>query len=177
MLPNAVIGLGANLADRQAQIADAARRIDRHHPIAAVSTLYECDAVGPPQPRYLNAAVLLNGPIDPRALLTELLEIERGLGRERRERWGPRTIDLDILFAGDTSVELPELTIPHARLVERTFALRPLLDLLPNACDPKTHRPYRALLQTLTEPKLRVVAAPSDWCGLPKHAKSRVDIA
>ena len=145
------------------KITEAARRLAELCPILGASALYECDAVGPTQPRFLNAAVLLQPELDPESLLKELLEIERQLGRVRRERWGPRRIDLDILFIDAISLDLPGLVVPHARLSERTFALRPLLDVLPMARDPKTGRPYHELLDRLTEPTLHRVAASTDW--------------
>ncbi len=114
--------------------------------VLARSKVYETKAVGPPQPDYLNAAILVEctRPLD--ELMTSLLEVERGLGRERRERWAPRTIDLDILWAEDTILATPHLTVPHAHLHERSFAVKPLLDVVPDATDPNTRALYADLV-------------------------------
>lgn len=100
----------------------------------AHSSVYETAPVGPPQPDYLNAAVLCETALEPLALFDVMLEIERGLGRVRAEKWGPRTIDLDLLFIEGRSVDDdPRLVVPHPHLLERAFALLPLLDVLPDA--------------------------------------------
>jgi 2-amino-4-hydroxy-6-hydroxymethyldihydropteridine diphosphokinase len=101
--------------------------------VTARSAVYETAPVGPPQPDYLNAAVLVETSMAPLALFDAMLAIERELGRVRLEKWGPRTIDLDLLFIQDVSVNDPRLVVPHPHLRERAFALLPLLDVLPNA--------------------------------------------
>ena len=110
--------------------------------VERTSRVYETAAVGPPQPDYLNAAALVTYEGEAAALLEELLGIERGLGRVRGERWGPRTIDLDLLWAADLTVRTPTLELPHPRLAERAFALVPMLDVAPDARDPRTGSPY-----------------------------------
>ena len=109
--------------------------------------MYETEALvlagAPPQPKYLNAAVLLETDLEPEALLDRLLEIERAHGRERREKWGPRTIDLDILWIDGVSFATEKLVVLHPHLRERAFALRPLLDVAPTAKDPETRAGYR----------------------------------
>jgi 2-amino-4-hydroxy-6-hydroxymethyldihydropteridine diphosphokinase len=130
----AYVGVGANLGDREATIR-AAR--DALPGVVAVSELRETDPVGVlDQPPFLNGAVALETELAPRELLDTLLAIERELGRERRERWGPRTIDLDLLLYGDETIDEPGLTVPHPRLHERRFALEPLLDLDPELAIP-----------------------------------------
>ncbi len=115
-----------------------------------LSPLYETTPVGgPPQPDYVNAAVVLRTNLDPRALLTAALEIEIAHGRVRRERFGPRTLDVDILWIEAVSLEEPSLVVPHARLHERAFALVPLLDVAPDAADPRTGWPLAAWLSSL----------------------------
>ena len=108
----------------------------------ACSRVYETKPVGgPPQGDFLNAAVLVSW--EEGDLLEALQAIERDLGRERDVRWGPRTIDLDILWAEDRIIsDPPRLVVPHPRLHERAFALAPLLDVVPDAVDPKTKQPY-----------------------------------
>jgi 2-amino-4-hydroxy-6-hydroxymethyldihydropteridine diphosphokinase len=130
----AFVGLGANLGDRERTIREALRLLDAHEgvTVAAVSTLRETDPVGVvDQPRFLNGVAALDTALSPRALLDLLLDVERGLGRVRAERWGPRTIDLDLLLYGDEIVDEPGLTIPHPRLHERRFVLEPLTELAP----------------------------------------------
>jgi 2-amino-4-hydroxy-6-hydroxymethyldihydropteridine diphosphokinase len=125
----AYVGLGANLGDREATIGAAVAALPG---VVAVSRLRETEPVGVVgQPPFLNGAVLLETDLPPRELLGRLLAIERELGRERRERWGPRTIDLDLLLYGDVVVDEPGLTVPHPRLHERRFALEPLAELDP----------------------------------------------
>ncbi len=133
-MTRAYVGVGANLGDREATIRAA---IDALPGIVGVSELRETDPVGVvDQPAFLNGAVALETELSPRELLDALLAVERDLGRERRERWGPRTIDLDLLLYGDETIDEPGLTVPHPRLHERRFALEPLLDLDPEVAIP-----------------------------------------
>jgi 2-amino-4-hydroxy-6-hydroxymethyldihydropteridine diphosphokinase len=133
-MTRAYVGVGANLGDREATIRAA---LDALPGVVGVSTLRETDPVGVvDQPPFLNGAAVLETELPPRELLETLLAVERELGRERRERWGPRTIDLDLLLYGDESIDEPDLTVPHPRLHERRFALEPLLDLDPELSIP-----------------------------------------
>jgi 2-amino-4-hydroxy-6-hydroxymethyldihydropteridine diphosphokinase len=134
----AYVGVGANLGDREATIRAA---IEALPDVVAVSALRETEPFGVTgQPPYLNGAVALETELAPRELLDRLLEIERSLGRERREpghvRWAPRTIDLDLLVYGDATVDEPGLTVPHPRLHERRFVLEPLAELDPGLVVP-----------------------------------------
>src|SRR6266540_2141687 len=122
-----VIGLGANLGDRLAALKSAVLALQEHGIVLAVSDLYESAALGPPQPDFLNAAVLLESSLNPQRLLVELLAVERAHGRQRRERWGPRTLDLDLLDSPGLVLTGSELTLPHPELLRRAFALGPLL--------------------------------------------------
>ena len=134
----AYVGLGSNLGDREAMIRAAIAALPG---VVAVSELRETDPVGvTEQPAFLNGAVALETALSARELLESLLAIERSLGRERRERWGPRTIDLDLLLYGRETVDEPELTVPHPRLHERRFALEPLADLDPELVVPRLGR-------------------------------------
>jgi 2-amino-4-hydroxy-6-hydroxymethyldihydropteridine diphosphokinase len=126
-MKRAYVGVGANLGDREATISAALGALPG---VVGVSELRETEPVGVvDQPRFLNGAVALETELSARELLETLLGIERDLGRERRERWGPRTIDLDLLLYGDETIDEPGLTVPHPRLHDRRFALEPLLDL------------------------------------------------
>ncbi len=130
-----VVGIGANLGDRLATMSEAVRRIASLAHVLAVSRVYETDPVGgPEQPPFLNAAIAIAWEGEPLALLDRLQAIERDLGRVRDVRWGPRTIDLDVLWIeGGARIDDPRLVVPHPRLHERAFALRPLLDVAPDA--------------------------------------------
>ena len=133
-MTRAYVGVGANLGDREATIRAA---LDALPGVVAVSALRETDPVGVlDQPLFLNGAAVLETELAARELLETLLAVERELGRERGERWGPRTIDLDLLLYGGETINEPGLTVPHPRLHERLFALEPLLDLDPELAIP-----------------------------------------
>jgi 2-amino-4-hydroxy-6-hydroxymethyldihydropteridine diphosphokinase len=136
----AFVGLGSNLGDREGTIARAVELLSAAAgvEVVAVSQLRETEPWGPvEQPAYLNGAVQLETELSPRALLDVLLAVEQALGRDRTgERWGPRTIDLDLLLYDDVEVDAPGLTVPHPRLHERRFALEPLAELAPDAVVP-----------------------------------------
>jgi 2-amino-4-hydroxy-6-hydroxymethyldihydropteridine diphosphokinase len=141
----AYVGLGANLGDREETIRRAVERLDAEAGIevVAVSTLRETEPVGyVDQPPFLNGAAVLETELAPGDLLGCLLAIERELGRVRGEgpRFGPRTIDLDLLLYGDCVVDEPGLSIPHPRLAERRFALEPLHELNPLLALPSGRR-------------------------------------
>lgn len=133
-MTRAYVGVGANLGDRRATIEAAVAALPG---VVAVSALRETEPVGVVgQQSFLNGAVALETELSPRELLQTLLEVERSLGRERRERWGPRTIDLDLLLYGEETIDEPGLTVPHPRLHERRFALEPLAELEPELVVP-----------------------------------------
>jgi 2-amino-4-hydroxy-6-hydroxymethyldihydropteridine diphosphokinase len=128
----AYVGLGSNLGDREATVRRALELLGERVVVAAVSSLRETDPVGlVDQPCFVNAAARVETELSPGELLDVLLGVELELGRERRERWGPRTIDLDLLLYGDSAVDERGLTVPHPRLHERRFALEPLAELDP----------------------------------------------
>ena len=151
-MPRAYVGLGANLGDREAALRAALAALDATEGIEviAVSTFRETDPVDYlDQPRFLNAAAALDTTLSPRELLDALLEVERSLGRTREgPRFGPRTIDLDLLLYGDESLERPGLTVPHPRLHRRVFVLEPLAELDPGLVVPG-HGPLETLLLKL----------------------------
>jgi 2-amino-4-hydroxy-6-hydroxymethyldihydropteridine diphosphokinase len=136
----AYIGLGANLGDREAMLRSALEQLGAEPGIdvMAVSKLRDTDPVGiTDQPRFLNAAAAVETDLTARELLDRLLGIERRLGRTREApRFGPRTIDLDLLLYGDEQIDDPGLEVPHPRLHERLFALEPLADLDPDLVVP-----------------------------------------
>ena len=150
-----VLGLGSNLGDRLEFLRAAARKLQQHAQITGVSALYETDPVGPQQPDYLNAALRLQSDLIPGQLLELLLGVERALGRERLERWGPRTLDLDLLFITGQAVDMPGLVVPHRELTRRAFALLPLLDVMPDAADPTTGERYADVARMLDRTGVR----------------------
>lgn len=145
------IGLGSNLGDREHFLREAARALGRIDAVAVLrhSSLYDTAAVGPEQPRYLNAVVELECGLSPRRLLTICKQIERDLDRAPGDRWSPRTIDLDILMWGAEVVAEPDLQVPHLELHNRRFALEPLCELTPDARHPVIGRTLAELLRSL----------------------------
>ena len=135
-MTRAYVGLGANLGDREATMRRAIELLGDE--VVAVSSFRETDPVGyEDQPRFLNGAVALETELSPRELLDRLLAVERELGRTRDgPRYGPRTIDLDLLLYGEAVVDEPGLRVPHPRLAERRFALEPLAELDPGLTIP-----------------------------------------
>jgi 2-amino-4-hydroxy-6-hydroxymethyldihydropteridine diphosphokinase len=128
----ALLGLGANLGDPAATLREAKERLGMLGRVSAVSSLYRTPPWGlADQPPFVNAALALETALEPRELLAALKDLERELGRTPTFRWGPRAIDLDILAYDGVRLEEPELTIPHARLAERAFALVPLAEIAP----------------------------------------------
>jgi 2-amino-4-hydroxy-6-hydroxymethyldihydropteridine diphosphokinase len=130
----AYLALGSNLGDRAGALAAAvaALRALPGTEVLAESSVYETAPVGPvPQPDYLNAAVSIRTGLGPRELLDRCLAIERDLGRVRAERWGPRTIDIDLLAYGGLRMSEPDLILPHPRIAERAFVLLPLSEIAP----------------------------------------------
>ncbi|MEJ2289252.1 MAG: 2-amino-4-hydroxy-6-hydroxymethyldihydropteridine diphosphokinase [Deinococcales bacterium] len=141
--PAALVALGSNLGDPLEQLRRAAAALERLATVCRWSPVYRTAPVGGPpgQPAYLNAVAML-APFpawsSPEALLEGLLAIERQQGRVRRERWGPRTLDLDLLALGDAVVASSRLTLPHPRMMERSFVLAPLCDRTPDWRHPVT---------------------------------------
>jgi 2-amino-4-hydroxy-6-hydroxymethyldihydropteridine diphosphokinase len=147
----AFVGIGSNLGDREAHLSRAIELLSAEDgvEVSGVSKIRETEPVGPvEQGPFLNGAVRVETELPPRGLLDRLLGIEQRLGRVRHERFGPRTIDLDLLLYGEDVVEEPGLTLPHPRLKERRFALEPLVDLDPDLTIPGVG-PISALLAEL----------------------------
>lgn len=144
----AYLGLGSNLGDRLAHLQAAVDGLaaSPHVRVVAVSQVYETTPVGGPQQGdYLNAVVAVDTTLEARELLGVAQDLEQQEHRVRRERWGPRTLDVDVLLVGDTRVSEPDLVVPHPRLTERAFVLVPLADVAhewePGACDRAGVRP------------------------------------
>lgn len=131
----AAIGLGGNIGDAAAAIAEALMRLDAHPDVtvAAVSSLYRTPPWGKTdQDWFFNACAVVRTTLRPVALLEACLDVEKAMKRQRLERWGPRTIDLDVLTYDKVTMETAELTLPHPRMTERGFVLLPLAEILPD---------------------------------------------
>lgn len=146
----AYVALGANLGDRAHNLRDALRRLGATPGVRVtrVSTFVENPSVGgpPDAPPFLNGAAAVETTLDPHALLTRLLEIERELGRVRGERNDPRTVDLDLILYGDLILDAPHLTLPHPRMHERPFVLGPLAEIAGDAQHPVRRTSIRDML-------------------------------
>ena len=139
------LGLGSNLGDRQQNLQTAVDELGKIIKLTAASAVYETPPWGvTDQPAFLNACVRGETELEAEALLDEIKQIEQTVGRTKTYRWGPREIDIDILFYGDEIISSQRLTIPHPRLHERDFVLVPLNDIAPGIIHPK-------LGQTLTQ--------------------------
>jgi 2-amino-4-hydroxy-6-hydroxymethyldihydropteridine diphosphokinase len=168
----AFIGLGSNLGDRLGNLSTAVGLLaaEPGFSFRRVSLAYESEPVGPPQPRYLNAVAQVGTLLSPRATLQRLQAIEEQMGRIRRERWGSREIDLDLLLYGSRVVEETGLYVPHPLLAGRAFALVPLAEIAPGFILPQASvsaaeardrlpreqlegvLPYRPIRRPLSEP-------------------------
>jgi 2-amino-4-hydroxy-6-hydroxymethyldihydropteridine diphosphokinase len=138
-LTTVLVALGSNLGDRRGHLEQALGRLAATSGVRSVRAgdAFETDPVGgPPQGPFLNACVLLETDLDPRQMLAALRAVEAGASRVRQERWGPRTLDLDLLLHGDTLLEEPDLTVPHPRMLERAFVLIPAAELAPDLVHP-----------------------------------------
>lgn len=132
------IALGSNLGDSRKILEAALKNLDQTPGITvkAYSSWYKTAPVGPPQPDYLNGCAILSVQQSPQELLETLLGVERDFGRVRLERWGPRTLDLDLLLFDNLILETPNLQIPHPRMTQRAFVLLPLAEIAPHWIEP-----------------------------------------
>jgi len=150
----AYLGIGSNLGDRLAHLqfaVDGLAAADGVE-VVAISAVYETDPVGPEQPDYLNACVAGDTTCSPRGLLDVGQRLEAGAHRVRGERWGPRTLDVDVLLFGDEQIDEPDLVIPHPRWHERDFVLAPLADLGYPGLEPREWSGVRPTDLTLRVP-------------------------
>ncbi|HUJ18969.1 MAG TPA: 2-amino-4-hydroxy-6-hydroxymethyldihydropteridine diphosphokinase [Nitrospirota bacterium] len=148
----AYIGVGSNVGDKKANCQRAIELLEEADKVVAVSSLYYTEPVGyQEQEDFINAVVALETERSPAVLLARCLALEERLGRKRTLRWGPRTIDLDILLYGEQVVNLPDLVIPHPQMAARKFVLVPLVEIAPDAVHPVLKKTARLMLQELKD--------------------------
>ena len=166
-LPPVFLGLGSNLGDREARVAEAVDRLaGRGFRATLQSSLWLTEPVGgPPQGMFLNAVVGGETGLGPEALLEACLATEREMGRARAERNGPRTIDVDVLFYGPERRDGPGLVLPHPRLHERRFVLAPLAEIAPGLVHPVLDLTVAALLARCPDPSFVRLHAPAEARG------------
>ncbi len=165
-----LIALGSNQGDRVSNLVNAvaALRQNKAINVARVSSFYETAPVGGPadQEKFFNAVAIVETALSPADLMAALLEIEKKLGRKRTERWGPRTIDLDLLLYSEQTLDSADVTLPHPRMHERRFVLAPASEIAADWVHPRLHKSIASLLSDLpTKPGevgMRVVTSPAD---------------
>jgi 2-amino-4-hydroxy-6-hydroxymethyldihydropteridine diphosphokinase len=147
-MANAVIALGSNLGDSLKILQNSLQSLALIPgiEIEAVSSWYQTKPIGPPQPDYLNGCALLSVQQHPEELLVLLQAIEMQFGRVRNEKWGARTLDLDILLYDDLILNTPSLQIPHPRMTQRAFVLVPLAEIAPDWIEPRSGKAIASLL-------------------------------
>ena len=146
------LALGSNVGDRLSYLKAAVKALEPYVDVTAKSRIYEtAPAYVSDQPAFLNAVVMGTTKLEPLALLWLLKDIESEIGRQPTFRYGPRVIDIDIIFYGDTVMETPELTIPHPRLAERDFVLRPLCDIAATWKHPQSGKTVEEMLALLPD--------------------------
>ena len=160
------IGLGSNLENPRNQVEAALEELNQlpGTRLLAASSLYQSKPLGPPQPDFINAVALLETTLPALALLDQLQGLEQRHQRVRREHWGPRTLDLDLLLYGDESVDHPRLQVPHPELTKRNFVLYPLAELAPELTLP-TGTPLAALLAQVSRDGLQPLASSPSRTG------------
>ncbi|ACU63261.1 2-amino-4-hydroxy-6-hydroxymethyldihydropteridine diphosphokinase [Chitinophaga pinensis] len=149
----AILLIGGNLGDRTGHLREAVEQIDKQvGRVEKQSSLYETAAWGVAgQPDYLNQALLVSTEMDARTLLNTVLAIEHNIGRVRRQKWGARVIDIDVIFFNDAVINEPDLKIPHPQMQFRQFVLVPLMEILPDWEHPVLHQSVSTLLANCTD--------------------------
>lgn len=148
----AAIALGSNLGNSYNTLTEALNYLDQCPGIVVVcqSSIYQTKPVGPPQPDYLNACAILDTDLEPQILLQTLQQAENHFGRVRQERWGARTLDLDLLLFGDRVLTTTDLELPHPRMRDRAFVMVPLAEIAGDWIDPVSQRAIADLAKQLS---------------------------
>lgn len=155
------LALGTNLGDRRQNLRRAVRGLAKQMTIDRLSPIYETEPWGlTEQPRFLNLCLAGRTDLAPKPLLEAIKALEKALGRQERVRWGPRRIDIDILFYDDLILQEPGLTLPHPRLAERAFVLAPLADIAPDHRHPQTGQTVAEMLAAVDQAGVRRLAEP-----------------
>ncbi|MCA9940782.1 MAG: 2-amino-4-hydroxy-6-hydroxymethyldihydropteridine diphosphokinase [Anaerolineales bacterium] len=159
--PICYLGLGSNLGQREVHLRQAIKLLRAFMVVSAISPVYETPPWGVvDQPDFLNICVAGSTHLPPLPLLSALKRIENEMGRRATYRWGPRLIDIDLLFYGDLILETERLTIPHPHLAARAFVLAPLADIAPGYLHPQTKNSVAEMLAEVDQTGLRRLAAP-----------------
>ena len=148
------IGLGTNMGDRESNLREAVTELRAmpENEIVSISSVYETDPVGYlDQGKFLNLVVCMNTKLTAQSLLNACMEIEQVLGRKREIRWGPRTIDLDILLYNQENIVTKNLIVPHPRMLERAFVIIPLVEIDKDIVLPNMEKPLREVMEDLPE--------------------------
>jgi len=166
LLSRAAIAFGANLGDTVATLNNAIAVLAQHPNITLISrsSWYQTAAIGPPQPDYINGCIVIETDLEPQELLTLLLTIEDQFGRVRQERWGARTLDLDLLLYDDRTLFTPHLELPHPRMTIRAFVLVPLAEIAPAWIDPISGRSIEQLVQMVDCSEVQRFPRVTDAC-------------
>ncbi|MRX72983.1 2-amino-4-hydroxy-6-hydroxymethyldihydropteridine diphosphokinase [Bacillus lacus] len=150
------LALGSNIEDREQHLASAVKKLANHESIRVtkISSIYETDPVGyTDQGKFLNQVIQIKTDLSALELLSETQEIEASLGRKREIKWGPRTLDLDILLYNHENIETETLKVPHPRMLERSFVLIPLAEVAPELQLPQNHVKITDTLDKLIDKK------------------------
>lgn len=167
------LGLGTNLGERRQQLQAAVDALGRVMTVDVISPLYESEPWGDTdQPRFLNACLAGFTVLSPDQLLCAVKAIEDALGRRTTRRWGPRLIDIDILFYGNAIVESADLRIPHPHIAARAFVLVPLFDIAPALVHPQTHQSIETLLRNVDRTPVRRVSGALSLPAMPDDTPS-----
>jgi 2-amino-4-hydroxy-6-hydroxymethyldihydropteridine diphosphokinase len=159
MTNQCAIALGSNLGDSLAILENAVKILTQTASISlkSRSSWYKTKPIGPPQPDYLNGCLTAKVTLAPETLLENLLNIERQFGRVREEKWGPRTLDLDLILYDDLILDTPQLQLPHPRMRERAFVLVPLAAIAPDWVDPVTKLTMIKLQQQIDSSDIEIL--------------------
>ncbi|WP_041763872.1 2-amino-4-hydroxy-6-hydroxymethyldihydropteridine diphosphokinase [[Leptolyngbya] sp. PCC 7376] len=146
-LINVAIALGSNLGDSLAILEQAIETVSTEPNVTLLrkSSWYRTKPIGPPQPDYINGCITCQTSLTPEVLLAKLHQIENLFGRERKEHWGARTLDLDLILYGDRLINTPDLIVPHPRMQERAFVLVPLMEIAADWIDPRNNLRIKTL--------------------------------